>query len=138
MRISDWSSDVCSSDLLERFIAARCLNVDKQDLNFDDPHTQSFWEDYCATDRCLHYLHRPGITIDELRSQILSAHFAHGIKVVLVDYWQLIKIIGTKQNRSEQQYDSAKMMANLASELDIAIVMKIGRASLWKKVCKYG
>src|SRR3546814_13130575 len=73
---------------LERFIAARCLNVDKQDLNFDDPHTQSFWEDYCATDRCLHYLHRPGITIDELRSQILSAHFAHGIKVVLVDYWR--------------------------------------------------
>jgi replicative DNA helicase len=108
---------------LERFIAARCLNVDKQDLNFDDPHTQSFWEDYCATDRCLHYLHRPGITIDELRSQILSAHFAHGIKVVLVDYWQLIKIIGTKQNRSEQQYDSAQMLANLASELDIAIVM---------------
>src|SRR3546814_11085578 len=35
---------------LERFIAARCLNVDKQDLNFDDPHTQSFWEDYCATE----------------------------------------------------------------------------------------
>src|SRR3546814_20505031 len=110
MRISDWSSDVCSSDLnlerqgiptqaitlerregdLERFIAARCLNVDKQDLNFDDPHTQSFWEDYCATDRCLHYLHRPGITIDELRSQILSDHFAHGIKVVLVEQWQEI------------------------------------------------
>src|SRR3546814_2587503 len=70
MRISDWSSDVCSSDLegdLERFITARCLNVDKQDLNFDDPHTQSFWGDYCATDRCLHYLHRPGITIDELQ-----------------------------------------------------------------------
>src|SRR3546814_531814 len=69
MRISDWSSDVCSSDL------------------------------------------------------ILSAQFAHGIKVVLVDYWQLIKIIGTKQNRSGQQYDSAQMLANLASELDIAIVM---------------
>lgn len=108
---------------LERFIAARCLNVDKQDLNFDDPGTQSFWEDYCATERCLHYLHRPGITIDELRSQILAAHFAHGVKVVLVDYWQLIRIIGTKQNRSEQQYDSAQTLANLASELDIAIVM---------------
>src|SRR3546814_14206105 len=143
MRISDWSSDVCSSDLnlerqgiptqvitlerregdLERFIAARCLNVDKQDLNFDDPHTQSFWEDYCATDRCLHYPHRPVITIDELRSQILSAHFAHGIKVVLVDYWQLIKIIGTKQTRSEKPYDSDKMLANHATEPDIALVM---------------
>lgn len=107
----------------ERFIAARCLNVDKQDLDFEDPATASFWEQYCETQRTLYYYHRPGITIDELRSQILAAYFAHGIKVVIVDYWQLITIIGTKQSRSEKQWDSAQMLADLASELDIAIIV---------------
>lgn len=107
----------------ERFIAARCLNVDKQDLDFDSQKYQRFWDEYCSTERVLRYLHRPGITMDELRSQILASYFAHGIKVFIVDYWQLIKIIGTKQSKSEQQADSAQMLADLCSELDIVVIM---------------
>src|SRR5690606_23682389 len=30
---------------MERFIAARCLNIDKQDLDFNNPQHASFWED---------------------------------------------------------------------------------------------
>src|SRR3546814_20402872 len=84
MRISDWSSDVCSSDLA------------------GDGH---------ALGRCA-----PRSVAGSRRQRAVRCPGR-------VDYWQLIKIIGTKQNRSEQQYDSAQMLANLASELDIAIVM---------------
>lgn len=108
---------------VERFIAARCLNIDKQDLDFSNPLHAQFWQDYCSTKRELSYLHRPAITIDELRSQILVEYYARKIKVVLVDYWQLIKMPGGRESREEKQAESAQMLADLASELDIAIVM---------------
>lgn len=108
---------------VERFIVARCLNIDKQDLNLADPTTNQFWDEYLSADRSLHYLHRPGITIEELRSQIISAYYAYGIEAVFVDYWQLIRMVGGKESRAERQQESAQMLADLASELDIAIVV---------------
>lgn len=107
----------------ERFIAARCLGIDKQDLDFENPAHSEFWEDYCNTKRSLHYLHRPGITADELRSQILAEHYARGTKVFLVDYWQLIQMPGGRESREEKQAYVAQMLADLASELDVAIVL---------------
>src|SRR3546814_11816384 len=71
MRISDWSSDVCSSDLA------------------GDGH---------ALGRCA-----PRSVAGSRRQRAVRCPGR-------VDYWQLIKIIGTKQNRSEQQYDSAQML----------------------------
>ncbi|AXK43785.1 DnaB-like helicase C-terminal domain-containing protein [Erythrobacter aureus] len=108
---------------VERFIVARSLNIDKQDLDFERPEDAEFWAEYRNTKRCLHYLHKPGITAAELRTQILSAYYAFGVKVVLVDYWQLIKLAGGRESREEKQAESAQMLADLASELDIAIVL---------------
>ncbi len=108
---------------VERFIVARSLNIDKQDLDFEDAAHADFWEEYRRTERSLHYLHQPGITASELRTQILAAYYQHGVKVVLVDYWQLIKLAGGRESREEKQAESAQMLADLASELDIAIVL---------------
>lgn len=109
---------------VERFIAARCLNIDKQDLDFENPAHAQFWEEYCSTERPLYYLHKPGISIDELRSQILAAHYAWGVEVVLIDYWQLIQVIsGKDMNREERQAVSAQIIADLASDTGIAIVI---------------
>lgn len=106
---------------IERFIPARCLNVVKQDLDFNQH--QDFWGDYCATERSLSYLHRPDFTIEEFRSQILAEYYSRGIVVALVDHWQLIKMVRGRESREEKQAESAQMLAHLASELDIAIVL---------------
>lgn len=108
---------------IERFIVARCMDIDKQDLDFDNPAHNEFWEEYLSTQRSLSYLHRPGITSDELRSQILAEHYARGVKVVLIDYWQLIQMAGGRESREEKQSQIAQMLADLASDLDIAIVL---------------
>src|SRR3546814_3920202 len=45
MRISDWSSDVCSSDLLEQItgVETRRIHVDKGYRGHDHPHRFRVW-----------------------------------------------------------------------------------------------
>lgn len=108
----------------ERFIIARALNVDARDLDLQgNVHHQAAFEEYQADGRYLRYVHRPGITIDELRAIIMAEVQAHGIKVVLIDYWQLITNPKSSASQQEKQQESAQMIADLAATLDIAIVV---------------
>lgn len=109
---------------VEKFIVARSLGIDARDLDLrGNPEHKAAFEEYIQDRRCLRYIHRPGITIDELRSIIIAEVLAHGIKVVLVDYWQLITNPGSKSNQQEKQQEAAQMLADLAATLDIPIVV---------------
>jgi replicative DNA helicase len=109
---------------VERFIVARALGIDARDLNLRDnsEHRAGFAE-YIESARNLRYVHRPGITVDELRAIIVAEIQSRGIKVVLVDYWQLITNPGSKASQADKQQEAAQMVADLAAELDVAIVM---------------
>lgn len=109
---------------VERFIVARALGIDARDLDLrNNPDHRSAFAEYLEDRRHLHYIHRPGVTIDELRAMILAEVHAHGVKVVLVDYWQLITNPGSRSSQQEKQQEAAQMLADLAASLDIAIVV---------------
>lgn len=109
---------------VERFIVARSLNIDARDLNLrDNPEHREAFLEYVESSRTLRYIHKPAITIDELRSMIVAEIQAHGIKVVLVDYWQLITNPSSKASQADKQQESAQLLADLAAEHDIAIVI---------------
>ena len=109
---------------MERFIAARALGIDARDLDIkSDPAQAEAFAHYLADQRSLRYVHKPGITIDELRSTIVSEVQRHGIKVVLVDYWQLITSPGPRTSREEKQAEAGQMLADLAADLDITIAI---------------
>ena len=109
---------------MERFIVARALGVDARDLDIKaDPAQAEAFAHYLADRRSLRYVHKPGITIDELRSTIVSEVQRHGIKVALVDYWQLITSPGPRMSREEKQAEAGQMLADLAADLDIAIAI---------------
>jgi replicative DNA helicase len=109
---------------VERFIVARSLGIDARDLDLrnNEAHKAAFAE-YLEGKRYVRYIHKPAITIDELRAWILAEVQTHGIKVVLVDYWQLIVNTNQKMSQQDKQQDSAQTLADLASDLDISIVM---------------
>lgn len=108
----------------ERFIVARALGIDARDLDLNNnaEHKSAFAE-YIEDRRHLWYIHKPGISIDDLRARIIAEVHAHQVKVVLVDYWQLITNPGSKSSQQEKQQEAAQMLADLASDLDIAIVV---------------
>jgi replicative DNA helicase len=109
---------------IERFIIAASLDIDARDLDLGDggEHDEAF-EQYLADRRNLWYIHRPGVTIDQLRSMIIAEVHANKVKVVVVDYWQLITNPGSKSSQQEKQQEAAQMLADLASDLDIAILV---------------
>ncbi|MAM84841.1 MAG: hypothetical protein CL472_09295 [Acidobacteria bacterium] len=106
---------------IERFIMARALNTDARDLDLEEGGEHSaMLERYLADNRNLHYVHRPAITIDELRAIIISAYHSHGIKALIVDYWQLITNPRSRMSQQEKQQESGQMIADQCSDLDIA------------------
>lgn len=108
---------------IERFIVARALNIDARDLNVSDPAQRAAYDQYLEDPRTLRYVHRPGISIDELRATIIGEVQRHGIKVALIDYWQLITAPNIKGGREERQAEAGQMIANTAAELDIAALV---------------
>ncbi len=109
---------------MEKFMLARSIGIDARDLDLrsNQDHKVAFAQ-YLEAQRYVRYLHRPGITISELRSRIVSEVQTYGTKVVFVDYWQLITNPGSKLNQQEKQQEAAQMLADLAANLDIAIVV---------------
>lgn len=109
---------------VERFIVAASLDLDARDLDLGDggEHDAAF-EQYLQDRRNLWYIHRPAVTIDMLRAMIIAEVHAHKVKVVIVDYWQLITNPNSKSSQQEKQQEAAQMLADLASELDIAILV---------------
>lgn len=109
---------------VERFIAARSLGIDARDLDLmgNAEHKEAFAE-YVESVRKLRYVHKPAISIEQLRALIISEIQAHGIKVVLVDYWQLITNPHSRSTQADKQHESAQIMADLAAELDVSIVI---------------
>jgi replicative DNA helicase len=109
---------------VERFIVARSLGIDARDLDLraNKDHISAFAE-YLEDRRQLWYIHKPGVTIDDLRAMILAEVHANKVRVVLVDYWQLITNPGSKSSQQEKQQESAQMLADLAATLDISIVV---------------
>ena len=109
---------------IERFILARALGIDARDLDLaGDPAQRAAYDQYLEDPRTLRYVHRPGITIDELRATIIGEVQRHGIKVALIDYWQLITAPNIKGGREERQAEAGQMIANTAAELDIAALV---------------
>lgn len=109
---------------IERFIVARALGIDARDLDpVGDPEQRAAYDQYIEDKRTLRYVHRPGITIDELRATIIGEVQRHGIKVALIDYWQLITAPNIKGGREERQAEAGQMIANTAAELDIAALV---------------
>lgn len=109
---------------IERFIIARSLGIDARDLDVaNDPQQQAAYDQYLEDPRTLRYVHRPGITIDELRATLIGEVQRHGIKVALIDYWQLITAPSIKGSREERQAEAGQMIANIAAELDIAALV---------------
>jgi replicative DNA helicase len=108
---------------VERFLVSRAIGIDARDLDLrtDRQQTSAFGQ-YKEDTRSLRYVHHPAITIEQLRTQIRSTVRAHGTRVVLVDYWQLI-VSKSKGSQQEKQQEAAQMLADLASELDISIVV---------------
>ena len=106
---------------IERFIMARALNTDARELNLEPggEHDEVL-ERYLEDKRHLQYVHRPGITIDELRAIIISTYHNYGIQALVIDYWQLITNPRSRMNQQEKQQESGQMIADLCSELDIA------------------
>jgi replicative DNA helicase len=109
---------------VERFLVARSLGIDARDLDLkSDKDQKAQFAHYLEETRNLRYVHRPAISIEQLRTRIIAAVRAHGTRIVIVDYWQLITNKDSRQSQADKQQDAAQMLADIAATLDIGIVV---------------
>ena len=109
---------------VERFLVARSLGIDARDLDLkSDKDQKAQFAHYLEETRNLRYVHRPAISIEQLRTRIIAAVRAHGVRIVIVDYWQLITNKDSRQSQADKQQDAAQMLADIAATLDIGIIV---------------
>ena len=65
---------------------------------------------------------QPGLKISDLRARARRWKEAYGIKLIVVDYLQLVNATGSKENRQVEVSEVSKGLKNLAKELKIPII----------------
>lgn len=111
---------------LEKLKVARSFGISAFDLStFDLASEAEPWNNPLAGDRYCTYEHRPGMTIDDVRTHIMHQSIAHGVKIVFIDYWQLIQ--GRARNETMDAFLSrvSQILQSLAVDLDVAIVAMV-------------
>lgn len=72
------------------------------------------------------YIHSRSITVEEIRHEILSGVRRKGIRVALIDYWQLIAASAKglrSENRSEELGRQVQLIADTAGDAGIPIIL---------------
>jgi replicative DNA helicase len=68
-------------------------------------------------------LDAPGITLDQLKREISTAYVNHGIKVFILDYWQLVQGKNPRESEAYHLGEVAQWIANIGRQLDIVPVV---------------
>src|SRR3546814_16651753 len=114
MRISDWSSDVCSSDL-----AIRARDAGAQSIQFSTPVSG---------------LESTGLTGELLGGAAATPFGAYGINAAnALTAGTLDEIVGATGGNAQ----AAQLAKDLASKPNPGASIQIGRASCRERVCKY-
>lgn len=95
-------------------------------LKRDDPNVIANLIGYaCRSDapelENLMFRDAPGLSFEQLRSIAQSAKAQHGIKLLVVDYWQLIGGAQKGQNETQHLSDVAQWLANFARRSNISV-----------------
>ena len=88
---------------------------EKQFITFDTYVKQ-------ITDKPIYIDQRSTANIDNILSSIRSLHAKMGVRLVIVDYIQLLSMTDKRKSTEEKTAEAARMFKNLAKELDICII----------------
>src|SRR3546814_2302415 len=131
MRISDWSSDVCSSDLLATRILAERTNISSEKLRRGQLNDDDFGLLVQASqdlERTPIYIDdTPAIPISTLRTRARRLKRQHGLSMIVVDYLQLMRPLPGMRiaNRVQEISMISQGMKAVATELNVPV--QIGR-----------
>jgi replicative DNA helicase len=121
-----WSGEMTKAQLTQRAIAqlGRVSLSMVQRPNLADTE---FWTRVCdATERAqgmrLFIDDQPGLTFPQLRAKARAMKRKHGIKLLVVDYLQLMSGTDTKLSRNYQLEEISRGLKALAKSLGIAVV----------------
>jgi len=64
----------------------------------------------------------PGITVSELRSKCRKFKLEHGLKMIIIDYLQLMSGSGRSDSRQQEISDISRSLKSLARELNVPVL----------------
>lgn len=120
------SLEMSANQLVERLAIAECeIDGDKVKKGRLDQIEFKRYMDACGSLSKLpiHIDDTPFMTIVELRARAIRMKTKYGIKILAVDYLQLIKGSGKKnQNRDQEIGEITRTLKGIAKELDIPVI----------------
>ena len=110
-------------EIAQRIIGADLGFNSVRFLRRDDPTLPERLTRYAqVAGNALMFEDRPGLTLDRLRSLVSGYVARHGIKVLLLDYWQLVSGQRRGQTQADHLAETAQWLADLAKAHNIAVV----------------
>lgn len=119
-----FSLEMSTTQIVYR-IAAQVTGIDLNTLTREQMSTDMVQKFYTYVDKIkalpIYFDDTAGVTIQKLRAKAHKMKERHGIKILFVDYMQLIK--GEGGNREQEVSNTSKMMKQIAKELNIPVVV---------------
>lgn len=121
-----FSLEMPEVQLFDRMIASECL-LDGEKIRNADLQTEDDWSKYTTGLSSLAELpiyidDRPGLTIQQIRSEVRRLKKDHGEIIIFIDYLQLIKSGLKMNNRNEEVGYISSSLKQMARENDCPVI----------------
>lgn len=125
--VAFFSLEMSKEQLVQRMLCAEAP-VDSQRLRCGDLAEDDWRKLVAAADRLstapIFIDDSPGISVMEMRAKARRLKLEHGLKVVFIDYLQLIQggLTGRSENRQQEISEISRALKSLARELNVPVV----------------
>lgn len=118
-----FSLEMSSVELTKKFAAIESQICNSRIRELDDKTLQEYFRKATALgDLPIFIDDKPGATIDEIRARAITMKRKHDVKLIVIDYLQLITTKSKSGNREQEISEISRKVKLLAKELNIPII----------------
>ena len=118
-----FSLEMSSVELTKKFAAIESQICNSRIRELDEKTLQEYFRKATAIgDLPIFIDDKPGATIDEIRARAITMKRKHDVKLIIIDYLQLITTKSRSGNREQEISEISRKVKLLAKELNIPII----------------
>lgn len=118
-----FSLEMSSVELTKKFAAIETQICNSRITNLGDGELKEYFKNAQAISNLPIYIDdKPGASIDEIRTRAITMKRKNNVKLLVIDYLQLITTKGKSGNREQEISEISRKIKLLAKELDLPII----------------
>ena len=118
-----FSLEMSSTELTKKFAAIETQICNSRIRNLGDGELNEYFKNAHGISNLPVFIDdKPGATIDEIRARAINMKRKHDVKIIFIDYLQLITTKSNKGNREQEISEISRKIKLLSKELNIPVI----------------